>query len=78
MANEVYKETLAKHHVWLVRKMAGVAMYTLPHRQVLIETLCKHSEEEALVLVSEVVAAARPVYTEIMKVLEEHNLNDIP
>lgn len=34
--HEAYTETLAKHHPWLVRKGATVAMYALPTRQDLL------------------------------------------
>lgn len=78
LASDVYHDTLAKHHIWLVRKMAAVAVYTLPHRNELIQTLCKHSEQEALNLVGHVVAAAKPIYEEIQQLLEENKLLDLP
>lgn len=32
---DAYNKTLAKHHPWVVRKAAVVAMYTMPTRELL-------------------------------------------
>lgn len=44
---DAYNKTLAKHHSWLIRKAAIVAMYTMPTREmlfkkVLLESLLKN------------------------------------
>ena len=78
IASSVYHVTLAHHHIWLLRKMAAVAMYTLPTRKVLIESLCKHGEEEALALAQQVVCEAKPVYDHMQKVLESKKLLNLP
>lgn len=34
---DAYNKTLAKHHPWVIRKAAVVAMYTMPTREVLFK-----------------------------------------
>jgi hypothetical protein len=34
---DAYNSTLAKHHSWIIRKAAVVAMYTMPTRAVLFK-----------------------------------------
>lgn len=34
---DAYNKTLAKHHPWVVRKAAIVAMYTMPTRELLFQ-----------------------------------------
>ncbi|CAC5389503.1 unnamed protein product [Mytilus coruscus] len=40
IAHTVYKRTLANHHPWIVKKMAGFVTFMLPSRKELIETMC--------------------------------------
>ena len=62
IAAEVYRNTMAKHDMWIVQKLAEVAMYTLPSRKSLIDTMCKQDYEQSLVLVQKVIDAGKPVY----------------
>lgn len=34
---DAYNKTLAKHHPWVIRKAAVVAMYTMPTRELLFK-----------------------------------------
>ncbi|KAK3105317.1 hypothetical protein FSP39_022389 [Pinctada imbricata] len=78
IAAEVYSQTLAKHHPWLVQKMAGVAMYILPSRKQLLETMCKHDYAHVSTLLNETVSAGKPVYEITQKLYEENDLLDLP
>ena len=78
IATEVYHKTLGNYHIWLVRKMAAVAMYTLPSRNQLIETMCKHSLTEVEEIIGNVINAEQVVYDEIQKCFSENNLLDLP
>jgi len=78
IAVEVYEETLAHYHVWLVRKMAAVAMYTLPSRRDLMYIMCKHKPEIVEQLLKQVVEAAMPVYDITQKVYKDRELLDLP
>lgn len=62
IAAEVYKNTMAKHDTWLVQKLAGFAMFTLPSRKTLIETMCKQDYEQSSLLVQRATEAGKPVF----------------
>ncbi|XP_061197486.1 ceramide-1-phosphate transfer protein-like [Saccostrea echinata] len=62
MAADVYSQTMAKHDTWFVQKLAGIAMYTLPSRKTLMETMCKQDYEHSLMLVQEIVSTGKLVY----------------
>lgn len=78
IAAETYKDTLAHYHPWLVQKMAGFAMYMLPSRRQLFETMCKHNYAHALELLDSVVKAGKPVYEETQNIFANHGLLDLP
>ncbi len=77
IAGEVYEETLAHYHVWLVRKMAGVVMYTLPARRDLLYIMCKQNPDEVEQLLKMVVDSAKPVYDIIQKTYTDRELLDL-
>ena len=72
MASKVYHNTLAKHHPWITRKMAGVVMYILPSKKDLIQMMCKQDLEGVLVLLQEVCNTGVPMYSTIYKLYEEN------
>ncbi len=74
VASEVYRQTLAPHHIWIARKMAALAMLTLPNRRRLLHNTCKHEPEEVLGLLDEVVRASQPVYDRVQSVLGKYDL----
>lgn len=78
IATEVYEQTLSKHHPWLTRKMAAVAVYLLPSRKDLISVMCKQDYETVLQLLSKVVRAGKHVYDITEKLYIDHNLCHIP
>jgi hypothetical protein len=41
---DAYNKTLAKHHPWVIRKAAIVAMYTMPTREVLLKKVNRLTE----------------------------------
>ena len=48
IARESYDASLSKYHPWLIRKGANMAMYLLPSRKTLVNSMCKTSLEEAV------------------------------
>ena len=74
IASEVYHKTLAKHHPWIVRKMAGVVMYTLPSKKDLIQMMCKQELNDVIVLLGQVAEAGTPVYSIVYNLFEKENL----
>lgn len=75
IAADVYSRTMAKHDTWLVQKLAGVAMYTLPTRKVLLDTMCKQDYEYSLMLVQQVINAGKPVYDSIHAEYARHGIH---
>ncbi|XP_013393975.1 ceramide-1-phosphate transfer protein [Lingula anatina] len=78
IASEVYRETLANYHPWLVQKMAVFVMYTLPSHKDLIEMMCKHEYKEVLRLLSEVTEEAEPIYDVVQEIFKENDLLQLP
>nr|KAG5689271.1 hypothetical protein BaRGS_005279 [Batillaria attramentaria] len=42
IASQVYHDTLSKHHPWVTRQIAAIAVYMLPPKKTLIDVMCKH------------------------------------
>ncbi|XP_033763198.1 ceramide-1-phosphate transfer protein-like [Pecten maximus] len=78
IASEVYKETLGLYHPWVVQKMAGLAMYMLPSRRQLIDTMCKQNYEKALNTLPHVVATMKPIYSITQELYETNDLLNLP
>ncbi|XP_078616209.1 ceramide-1-phosphate transfer protein-like isoform X2 [Branchiostoma floridae x Branchiostoma japonicum] len=78
MAYECYHETLANYHVWIVRKAAGMAFYTLPTRKNFLEKLCKEEEDVVLGLVSELADTILPVYEQTEKLYTKFDFHELP
>ncbi|XP_060075886.1 ceramide-1-phosphate transfer protein-like [Ylistrum balloti] len=78
IASEVYKETLGLYHPWVIQKMAGFAMYMLPSRRQLIDTMCKQNYEKALNTLPKVVDALKPIYNVTQELYESNDLLNLP
>ncbi|KAL4220878.1 Glycolipid transfer protein (GLTP) [Mactra antiquata] len=78
IATEVYEKTLSKHHPWLTRKMAAIAVYLLPSRKDLISVMCKQDYETVLCMLDKVVHAGQEVYRLTENIYKANNLLDIP
>ena len=74
IATDVYHRTLSNHHTWIVRKMAGVAMYVLPSKKSLIGMMCKQDSDEVSMLLEQVCHAGFPVYETIQNLYANNNL----
>ncbi|CAH1240265.1 CPTP [Branchiostoma lanceolatum] len=78
MAYECYHETLANYHVWIVRKAAGMAFYTLPTRKNFLEKLCKEEEDVVLGLISELADTILPVYEQTEELYTKFDFHELP
>ncbi|OWF44062.1 ceramide-1-phosphate transfer protein-like [Mizuhopecten yessoensis] len=78
IASEVYKKTLGLYHPWIIQKMAGLAMYMLPSRRQLIDTMCKQNYEKAISTLPLVVDALKPVYNITQELYETNDLLNLP
>ena len=78
IAAEVYEQTLSKHHPWITRKMAAIAMHFLPSRKDLIEVMCKQDYETVLDMLHKVVEVGRTVYDTTERLYSDFGLLHIP
>ncbi len=69
--------TLAKYHIWIVRKMAALAMYMLPSRKQLVDIMCKQDMEKVVELTDQVVKAGHPIYDTTQALYEENQLLEL-
>jgi hypothetical protein len=74
IAHNVYKRTLANHHPWHKQKMAYITLFMLPNRRDLIETMCKQSYDQVLILMDEVTQTGNPIYDIIHNLYKKNNL----
>jgi len=80
-SQEAYKNTLQKHHAWIVQKAALLAMKMLPTKQGLLSKIAAESEPEqikAKETLSSAVAAMKDVYKRTDKIFEEKDLLNLP
>uniref|UniRef100_A0A1I8P6F2 Glycolipid transfer protein domain-containing protein n=1 Tax=Stomoxys calcitrans TaxID=35570 RepID=A0A1I8P6F2_STOCA len=72
-----YENTLAKHHTWVIRKGALVAMYTLPTKEELLKRVCADvplSKE----LLPEMLRNTKIVYDRTNALYNLHDLHSLP
>ncbi|XP_072143340.1 ceramide-1-phosphate transfer protein isoform X3 [Dermacentor andersoni] len=78
MAQESYDRTLAKHHPWLIRKGASLAMLTLPKVDEIFAKALPDEKKDLRQLVSSVSEEAYKVYNFTQTVYEQKNLLNLP
>ena len=78
IAWDVYKKTLYRHHPWITRQLASVAVFALPSKKHLIDVMCKQEFSHVESLVKEVLDAAHPVHDRVETILKDSNLLAIP
>ncbi|XP_018795821.1 PREDICTED: ceramide-1-phosphate transfer protein [Bactrocera latifrons] len=72
-----YNDTLAKHHPWVVRKGAVVAMYALPTQGELLKRVCINVSR-AIEVLPEMLQHTKSVYDRIELLYTTHDLHDLP
>ena len=80
MAGDVYKRTLANFHPWLIRKAAGLALYSLPSRQDLIKKIAPDGIEEVVLKekMQGCIQNIDVVYNDIEKLYTKYSLHELP
>jgi len=78
VGQEVYNQTLAKHHSWLVRKGANLAMYVLPTRNVLLIRVCGENFQPALDALPAMLQSTNEVYNRTEAYFKEKDLLSLP
>ena len=77
-ASEEYNQSLGHFHPWMIRKVAGLAMYTLPTRKVFIEKYCMQDKEDLEKLVGPTVEIMTEINDITQKLYADHDLLDLP
>ena len=80
MAGKVYTATLGNFHPWLIRKAAGVALYSLPNRKDLIKKIAPDGIEESI-LKEKIEACVQKmdiVYKDIQDLYTKYDLHGLP
>ncbi|KAK7473305.1 hypothetical protein BaRGS_00035437 [Batillaria attramentaria] len=78
IASQVYHDTLSKHHPWVTRQIAAIAVYMLPPKKTLIDVMCKHDYNKVHTLIDDVTAAGEPIYNVTQRLYENYDLLNIP
>lgn len=78
IASEVYSKTLSKHHPWVTRQIAAIAVYMLPSKKMLIDVMCKHDYSRVHSLIDDVTSAGQPIYDITERLYTESDLLTIP
>ncbi|XP_025084092.1 ceramide-1-phosphate transfer protein-like isoform X2 [Pomacea canaliculata] len=74
IASEVYSRTLSKHHPWITRKLAALAVHMLPSKKHLIDVMCKHDYNSVQTLIDDVTAEGNRIYDIAQRAYENNNL----
>ncbi len=75
---EAYSETLAHHHIWMVRKAVGLAVYMLPTRAELLAKMDNYNEQQALLEIDELTVELQQVYDIVQSIYVAHNFTNLP
>lgn len=78
---QAYDITLAKHHPFLIRKGAQIAMYTMPTRQELLRKVCGNNEEHVqntINILPKTLEVTAVVHKRIENLYTSHNLHSLP
>ncbi|XP_077534190.1 ceramide-1-phosphate transfer protein [Haemaphysalis longicornis] len=78
LAKASYDETLSKHHPWLIRKGAAIAMLTLPSVKQLFAKALPEEKEDLRSLLESLADEAERVYNFTQSVYEENNILELP
>ncbi|XP_013889688.1 ceramide-1-phosphate transfer protein [Austrofundulus limnaeus] len=78
MCSEAYNESLAQHHPWMVRKLAGMAFLVLPGRPAFFDIMNVGPPEQVVAMLGEAVPLISEVYQITEELYAKHNLLDLP
>lgn len=78
IGQEVYNNTLAKYHPWLIRKGAIIAMYVLPTREVLLQRVCGKNVQVALDALPSMLDLTNEVYDRTERYYRDNDLLGLP
>ena len=78
-ASEVYNQSLAEFHSWIVRKMVSAALRMISTKSWMLHKISSTmSEDECVKALQEVVTIAEPIYDIVQNIYTEKNLHGLP
>lgn len=78
IGQEVYNNTLARYHPWLIRKGAIIAMYVLPTREALLHRVCGENVQIALAALPSMLDLTNQVYDRTERFYKDRDLLNLP
>ncbi|KAJ8946250.1 hypothetical protein NQ318_004619 [Aromia moschata] len=77
---EAYDRTLAKHHPFVIKNGARIAIYTLPTREVLLKRVCGETEniQRAMDMLPKTLEVTSVVFNRIENLYAVHDLHTLP
>ncbi|XP_011495375.1 PREDICTED: ceramide-1-phosphate transfer protein [Ceratosolen solmsi marchali] len=74
---DAYNMTLAKHHSWIIRKAAVVAMYTMPSRAVLFKKVCGENIQKNIEILPKMLEVTAHIINRTHILYELHKLHNL-
>ncbi|XP_034951723.1 ceramide-1-phosphate transfer protein [Chelonus insularis] len=75
---DAYNKTLAKHHPWVIKKAAIVAMYTMPTREVLFKKVCGDEVQRNIDILPKMLEVTADIFNRTHNLYELHGLHSLP
>lgn len=75
---DAYNKTLSKHHPWVIRKAAVVAMYTMPTRELLLKKVCGANVQRNIDILPKMLEVTAEVFNRTHNLYEVHQLHNLP
>ncbi|KAF7418000.1 hypothetical protein HZH68_000653 [Vespula germanica] len=75
---DAYNKTLAKHHPWVVRKAAIVAMYTMPTRELLFQKICGADVQRNVDILPKMLEVTVEVLNRTYNLFDLYQLHNLP
>ncbi|XP_012060595.1 PREDICTED: ceramide-1-phosphate transfer protein [Atta cephalotes] len=75
---DAYNKTLAKHHPWMIRKAAIVAMYTMPSREILFKKVCGENVQRNIDVLPKMLEVTADVFNRTDSIYEIYQLHALP
>lgn len=75
---DAYNKTLAKHHPWVIRKGAIVAMYTMPSRELLFKKVCGENIQRNIDILPKMLEVTAVVFNRTHNLYDVHQLHALP
>ncbi|XP_076654983.1 ceramide-1-phosphate transfer protein [Halictus rubicundus] len=75
---DAYNKTLAKHHPWVIRKAAIVAMYTMPTRELLFKKVCGSEVQRNMDVLPKMLEVTEDVFSRTHNLYDIHQLHNLP